>query len=79
MKSSDNEQTYNVSSVTAEVGDEGAKKRKVSKGKIGVERWYYKPAEYHKLNHAQVEELWQCRERRMVSSSPKMLQIRRTI
>lgn len=61
-KTSGNERTYNVSSVTTETRDEPVKKRKVNKGKTGVELRYYKPAEYRKLNSSQIEELRQWRK-----------------
>ena len=61
-KTSGNEITYNVSSVTTDPKDEPVKKRKVNKGKTGVELRYYKPAEYCKLNSSQIEELHQWRK-----------------
>ena len=55
------ERTYNVSSVMVDGKDDG-KKRKINKGKTGVELRYYKPAEYRKLSTEQVEELRQWRK-----------------
>ena len=61
-KNTGNERNYNVSSVAAEPRNEQAKKRKVNKGKTGVELRYYKPAEYRKLSSDQVEELREWRK-----------------
>ena len=60
-KTAGTDRTYNVSSVMTDSKDEGAKKRKVNKGKSGVELRYYKPAEYRKLTTDQIEELRQWR------------------
>ena len=60
-KTSNSERTYNISSVTPESNSEPVKKRKVNKGKTGVELRYYKPAKYRKLNSSQIDELRQWR------------------